>query len=215
MYFAYDADQDDFRASLRRFLSDKAPLDKVRAASDSDLGYDPGLWAQMSDQLGLPGLHLPEEHGGSETGLLEPAIVMEETGRALTASPYAAGLLASLAITRFGSAENQADLLPGIASGETVATLAMAELASPAGVSGLQTTALSRGDAVTLTGTKTLVEHGHTADVLIVSATGGEASAGEARLYVVRGDATAVGSSGPPCASRPSPSRTTASSGSP
>jgi alkylation response protein AidB-like acyl-CoA dehydrogenase len=192
MDFAYSPDQEEFRASLRRFLADKAPLAKVRTAAETERGYDEDLWRQMSTQLGLPGLHLPEEHGGSATGLLEPAIVLEETGRALTASPYAAALLASLAILRFGSAENQAELLPGIASGESVATLALAELASPAGISGLQTTALSRGDEVTLTGTKTLVEHGHTADVLIVSAAGGEAAAGEARLYVVRGDATGL-----------------------
>lgn len=189
MDFAYDSDQEDFRSSLRRFLTDKAPLSKVREASETDLGYDPELWKQMSTQLGLPGLHLPEEHGGSGTGLLEPAIVMEETGRALTASPYGACLLASLAVLRHGDAGQQAELLPGIASGETVATLAMAELASPAGVTGLQTTALSRGAEVTLTGSKTLVEHGHSADVLIVSATGGDAGPGQARLYVVRGDA--------------------------
>jgi len=189
VFFAYDADQDDFRASLRRFLADKAPLDKTRAAAESELGYDPGLWAQMSTQLGLPGLHLPEEHGGSGTGLLEPAIVLEETGRALTSSPYAACLLSSLAVQRFGDAAAQADLLPGIAAGELVATLATAELGSPAGLVGLQTTALSRGDQVALTGTKVLVEHGHTADVLLVSATGADTGAAGARLYVVRGDA--------------------------
>lgn len=185
MFFAYDTDQDDFRASVRRFLSDKAPLSAVRAASETDLGYDPDLWKQMSAQLGLPGLHLPEEHGGSGTGLLEPAIVMEETGRALTSSPYAAGLLASLAVLRYGSAEHQAELLPGIADGSTIATLAMTEPASATSSTGLQTTAVSRGDGVTLTGTKTLVEFGHCADVLLVSAT----DQGATRLYVVRGDA--------------------------
>jgi len=188
MDFAYDADQEDFRSSLRRFLADKAPLAKVREAAETEAGYDAGLWKQMSAQLGLPGLHLPEEHGGSGTGLTEPSIVMEETGRALTSSPYAACLLASLAVLRHGDEASQAELLPGIASGDTVATLAMAETASPAGIVGLQTTALSRGDAVTLTGTKILVEHGHTADVLIVSATSPEVS-GSARLYVVRADA--------------------------
>ena len=189
MDFAYDADQDDFRSSLRRFLADKAPLAKVREAVETDAGYDADLWKQMSAQLGLPGLHLPEEHGGSGTSLIEPSIVMEETGRALTSSPYAAVLLASRAVLRHGDEAAQAELLPGIASGDTIATLAMAELASPAGLVGLQTTALSRGDQVTLTGTKTLVEHGHTADVLIVSATSADAAPGSARLYVVRADA--------------------------
>ena len=189
MFFAFDADQDEFRASLRRFLAERAPLHAVRRAAETDLGYDLALWQQMSTQLGLPGLHLPEEHGGSGTGLLEPAIVMEETGRALTSSPYAACLLSSLAVLRFGSQEHQAELLPTIAAGELVATLATAETGSPAGLVGLQTTALSRGDAVALTGRKILVEHGHTADVLLVSATGPDAGAQGARLYVVRADA--------------------------
>ena len=192
MFFAYDSDQEEFRTSVRRFLADKAPLSAVRRAGESEAGYDPGLWRQMSEQLGLPGLHLPEEHGGSGTGLLEPAIVMEETGRALTSSPYAAGLLASLAISRFGSPDAQAELLPGIASGELVVTLATTEVGSPVGLRGLQTTATSRGDAVALSGSKVLVEHGHTADVLLVSATGPDAGPTGSRLYVVRGDATGL-----------------------
>lgn len=184
MDFDYSPEQEEFRTSVRRLLTERSPLREVRAAAQTDLGYDVGLWRQMAG-LGLPGLHLPEEHGGSGTGLLEPALVMEETGRALASSPYTAGLLASLAILRLGNAAAQRDLLPGIAAGDTVATLAMAETASPAGVSGLATTAQPRGDEVTLTGTKTLVEHGHTADLMLVSA----AADGTAQLYVVRGDA--------------------------
>ena len=189
MFFAYDSDQEEFRASLRRFLAERAPLAAVRRAGATDRGYDVDLWQQMSTQLGLPGLHLPEEHGGSGTGLVEPSIVLEETGRALTSSPYAAGLLASLAVLRFGSDQAQADLLPGIASGALVVTLATAETGSAAGLVGLRTTATSRGDAVALTGTKVLVEHGHTADVLLVSATAADAGPEGARLYVVQGDA--------------------------
>ncbi len=192
MDFAFSKDQEEFRTSLRRFLTDKAPLSAVRAASETDLGYDEGLWRQMCEQLGLAGLHLSEEHGGSGTGLTEPSIVLQETCRALTPSPYAAVLLASLAVQRLGSSQVQADLLPRIASGKAVVTLATAETASPSGFSALQTPALSRGDAVTLTGTKTLVEHGHTADVLLVSAVGGEAGPGEVRLYVVQGGATGL-----------------------
>jgi alkylation response protein AidB-like acyl-CoA dehydrogenase len=66
--FAFSADQDEFRTSLRRFLADKAPLSAVRAAGETDGRLRPELWKQMSTQLGLPGLHLPEEHGGSGTG---------------------------------------------------------------------------------------------------------------------------------------------------
>ncbi len=189
MDFSYDADQEELRATVRRLLADKAPLAATRTAAATELGYDPALWAQMSAQLGLPGLHLPEEHGGSGTGLLEPSVVLEETGRALSSTPYAAVLAASLAVLRLGDEAQQAELLPGLAAGGSVATLAMVELASPTGTTGLATTAQSRGDRVTLTGTKTLVEHGHSADVLLVSATGDGGTTG---LYVVRGDAAGL-----------------------
>ena len=186
MDFSYSPEQEELRASVRRFLSDKSPLAKVRADVETELGYDAALWQQMSTQLGLPGLHLPEEHDGSGTGLLEPAVVLEEVGRSLTSTPYAAVLFASLAVLHLGNKEQQAALLPGIAAGQTVATLATVEVASPTGVSALATTAQSRGDQVTLTGAKTLVEHGHSADVLLVSAVG---DAGVPRLYVVPADA--------------------------
>lgn len=186
MDFSYDADQEELRATVRRFLADRSPLAKVREDVATPLGHDPALWKQMAGQLGLPGLHLPEEHGGSGTGLLEPAVVLEETGRALTPSPYAAVLFASLAVQRLGTPEQQAALLPPLAGGDAVATLAVVELTSPTGASALRTTAQSRRADVTLTGTKTLVEHGHSADVLLVSATGDDGAAG---LYVVQGDA--------------------------
>ncbi len=188
MDFSFSSDQEELRTTVRRVLADKAPLAKVRTDVATELGYDPTLWRQMSEQLGLAGLHLPEEYDGSGTGLLEPAVVLEETGRALSSTPYAAVLLASLAVLHLGSDEHRKALLPGLADGSVVATPALIEVTSPTGVSALQTTAQSRGDEVTLTGTKTLVEHGHSADLLLVSATGDEGPA----LYVVRGDATGL-----------------------
>ncbi len=189
MDFSYNPDQEELRSTVRRFLADKSPLAKVRADVETELGYDPALWRQMAEQLGLPALHLPEEHGGSGTGLLEPAVVLEETGRALAATPYATVLFASLAILQLGSESHRKELLPALASGQRIATLAVVETGSPTGTSALQTTALSRGDTVTLTGRKTLVEYGHTADVLLVSATGED---GTTRLYVVQGHAPGV-----------------------
>ncbi len=188
MDFAYDADQEELRATVRRFLADRSPLAKVREDVATDAGYDRALWRQMAEQLGLPGLHLPEEHGGSGTGLLEPAVVLEETGRALTPVPYAACLFASLAVLHLGTLEHQEDLLPGIADGSIVATLALVEAAAQTGTAGVTTTAQARGDEVTLTGVKTLVEHGASADVLLVSAAGEDGTA----LYVVRGDASGL-----------------------
>lgn len=189
MDFAHSDEQNELGEVLRRFLADKSPIQAVRDCAQTALGYDPSLWRQMADQLGLPGLHLPEEYGGSGAGLIEASIVMEETGRVLSSTPYAASLLASLAVTRLGSAEDQALFLPSIASGEKVATLAMTETASATGVEGLRTRADCSGDHVVLTGTKILVEHGHSADLLLVSARSCTEESGEVGLFVVEGDA--------------------------
>src|SRR5262249_353118 len=81
---------EELRTTVRDFLSAKSGEEQVRKAMDSDLGYDPALWAQMAEQLGLQGLALPAEHGGDGFGFIELAVVLEELGRALSPSPFLA-----------------------------------------------------------------------------------------------------------------------------
>jgi hypothetical protein len=102
---------------------------------------------------------------------------MEETGRALTASPYAAGLLASLAVMRLGSEAHAGRAAAWHRVRRAGGHPRARRAASAAGRPGLQTTAHVRGDAVTLTGTKTLGRARPTADVLLVSRDGGDAPA--------------------------------------
>src|SRR5687767_1827595 len=95
---------------------------------ESDEGHEPAVWSQMAEQLGLQGLAIPEEHGGSGYGHAELAVVFEEMGAALFGGPYFATVaMAANALLTSGDDAAMKDLLPGIASGETVATLALAE----------------------------------------------------------------------------------------
>ena len=73
----------ELRATLRRFFESRSPEAAVRKAIDSEPGYETELWRQMSDQLGLQGLGLPEVYGGSGYGDQETTIAFEELGRAL------------------------------------------------------------------------------------------------------------------------------------
>jgi alkylation response protein AidB-like acyl-CoA dehydrogenase len=169
----------ELRDSVRDFLAAKSGEQQVRAAIETQRGYDEDLWRQMASQLSLPGLALPEEYGGDGFGFTELQVVLEELGRALTPSPFLASVvLAAGAILATGDEVAAKAYLPGIASGQTTATLAVAEASGLWSFDQLTTTARpARTDAGTsdggswqLTGVKQFVPQGATADLLIVAA---------------------------------------------
>ena len=117
-----------------KLLGDKSTPDAIRAVEQADdLRFDRELWAAMAD-AGLLGIAVPAEHGGAGLGVLELAMVLEEVGRRTAPVPALATLaLGALPVARFGTAEQQAALLPGVVAGTTVLTAALAEpLGDPA-----------------------------------------------------------------------------------
>ena len=128
MNFAFSEEQEELRKSVRRFLEDKSPESEVRRLMETEGGYDPAVWAQMAQQLGLQGLAIPEEYGGSGYGYVELIVVFEEMGRALLCAPYFSTVaLAANALLASGDDDAKKQLLPGIASGDTIATVAFTE----------------------------------------------------------------------------------------
>ena len=88
MIFSFSEEHGELRDGLRRFLTDKSPSAEVRRLMDTDGGYDPKVWQQLAQQLGVTGLTIPEKFGGLGYGAVEQAIVLEEMGRALLCAPY-------------------------------------------------------------------------------------------------------------------------------
>jgi alkylation response protein AidB-like acyl-CoA dehydrogenase len=171
MSMMFNEEQEELRKSVRRFLEQKSSSADVRKLMETDEGYDPAVWQQMAEQLGLQGLALPEEHGGSGYGFIEQIVVLEDMGRALLCAPYFSSVvLAGTALVESGDEAAQKDLLPGIADGSTIATLAWVENPSEWGVEGISATAKRAGDGYTIDGTKTLVLDGHTASLILVVA---------------------------------------------
>src|SRR3984957_7457789 len=99
--FAFTDDQEQFRSAVRRFLNDKSPTTQVRRLMETPEAYDPAVWRQLSEDLALPGIHVPEQYGGAGFGMVELCIVTEELGRALLCAPYfSTAVLAANAILK-------------------------------------------------------------------------------------------------------------------
>jgi alkylation response protein AidB-like acyl-CoA dehydrogenase len=128
MNVSFSDEQEELRISIRRFLQDRSPEVEVRRLMETTEGYDPAVWRQMADQLGLQSLIIPEEYGGSGFSYIELTVVLEEMGAVLLCGPYfSTTALGANALLTSGDASAKRNLLPGIASGEVKATLAYAE----------------------------------------------------------------------------------------
>src|SRR6476469_10432863 len=102
--FAFSEEQEQLRDAVRRFLEAKSPSTEVRRLMETDGGYDPAVWSQMANELGLQSLHIPEEYGGQGFTWVELGIVLEEMGSALLRAPYfSTVVLAANAILNAGT----------------------------------------------------------------------------------------------------------------
>jgi len=171
MNFAFSDEQEELRAAVRRFLAEKSPETEVRRLMDTTEGYDPAVWSQMADQLGLQSLTIPEEFGGSGFTYVELLVVLEEMGAALLCAPFFSSVaLAANALLTSGDDESKKAYLPGIASGETIATLAITEDNGRWDFGGIELAAAKKGDGWILNGHKMYVIDGHTANLMVVAA---------------------------------------------
>ena len=118
MQFALSHEQTLLGDSVRAFLRDKVPVETVRAHAETGTGFDKLLWDGLVD-LGVPGLLVPEQHGGSGLGMLDAAIVAQALGEAAAPVPFLSSVvMAPLALLRNGSAQQQGRWLPRMARGE-------------------------------------------------------------------------------------------------
>ncbi len=153
------------------WVRDEAPVSKYREMRDSNepLGFQKDVWQEICN-LGWPGILIPEEYGGSNLDLQTFGVVLEELGRGLTASPLlASGLVGASAVLLGGNEGQKKQWLPKIATGETIATLALDEGPHHA-PSRTTLEARHRGDRFALTGSKHFVPEGMAANLLIVAA---------------------------------------------
>ncbi|WP_157216883.1 acyl-CoA dehydrogenase family protein [Flavisphingomonas formosensis] len=167
MSFALTDEQIAVREAARDYLRDNADFERLRKTIESEAGWDEALWQGFAQELGFAGLGISEADGGIGLGPIEQALILEELGRVLAPIPwFESVVLAAGTIAEAGSEAQRATLLPSIASGETIATLAMrapSGAALPGGIG-------PRISGGRITGEAHYVPFGHVAQLFVVAA---------------------------------------------
>ncbi len=179
MDFALTTDQKMLQESLTRTLGDASPLDRVRKFADDLKDPAKDVWDALAD-FGLPGIVIPEEHGGLGLTLLDAALASEALGRAVAPVPFMGVVLAPLALIGGGTAAQQAEWLPKLAAGEVTAAVAISEA-----VAGAREGAGVTAKGGKLSGKTLFVPGGMAAGLIIVADTKGG-------LHLARGDAAGL-----------------------
>jgi alkylation response protein AidB-like acyl-CoA dehydrogenase len=171
MRFAFTDEQEALRESARGFLADHSSSDTVRKVMQSESGFDAEVWKRIGQELGWPAIVIPEEYGGLGLTHVELIALMEEMGAALFCAPYFATVcLAGNALILGATEAQKQEFLPGIASGETIATLAFTEANGRWDGTGVTATARRDGGDYILDGIKTFVLDGQSAELILIVA---------------------------------------------
>ena len=169
--FALDDDQVTLQNVLRGFFEAQVSDSAVRAQFDEAAGYDRRLWKRMANELGLQGLAIPEQYGGGGFSFFELGLVLEEMGRALVPSPFLGScVMSAQLLLALDDEQARKRLLPGIADGSTVVSVALAEDAGSWQVDDVATTATRDGETWRINGRKAYVLDGYGADSYLVIA---------------------------------------------
>jgi alkylation response protein AidB-like acyl-CoA dehydrogenase len=166
----FTPEQDMLREAVAGVCARHCGLDVVRQMEDDPIGYSAKFWEQLAE-LGLLGMTLPEEHGGSGMMMLDAVVVYTELGRALAPSPhFVSSVMSGGVLAHAGSPAQQAEWLPRIATGEAIITPAWLEPSGGFGPDGVRLAATPDGDGWRLDGAKRHVQFARAANRLLVHA---------------------------------------------
>lgn len=193
MDFGFSEDQELLRDSARKFLDAECPTTFVRKMMEDDSAHATELWKKAAE-LGWMGILIPEEHGGIGGSFLDLVVVMEEMGRSLMPGPFLATVLLGGTTVLAGGSDDQKDaVLPQVAAGELVMTLAQAEKSGRYDAGGIGMPATARGSDFVLSGEKLFVPDAHVADQMVVAARTGSHAAPEDGITLFLVDAKSPG----------------------
>ena len=163
-------EQLEISRQARRFFENETPATYLEEMFDDERGFTDQVWAKMVE-MGWTAMCLPEEYGGLGLDFIDLAVVLEEMGRAALPGPFfSTVLLAADAILEAGNDDQKSKYLPAIASGELMATLAVAEPEAGARIDYIMMEAQPQGDGFVLNGTKLFVPDAGVAGLIVAAA---------------------------------------------
>ncbi|MCH8815270.1 MAG: acyl-CoA dehydrogenase [Chloroflexi bacterium] len=185
MDLGLDEQQELLRNFARDFLEKECPETLVREMEEDEKGYSPDLWQKMAKQ-GWMGLIISEDYGGTGMNLCELVVLIEEFGRALVPGPFVPTVvLGGVPIMHAGSDEQKSELLPKIAAGDLIMTMALTEPSAKWTADGVHLEAKKDGGGYVLNGTKLFVQDGHVTDKMIVATRTGGSGEDGITLFIV------------------------------
>lgn len=186
-------EQEMLKTSARDFLQKECPKKLVKQLDESDEGYSPELWQRIAG-LGWLGLMFPDKYGGSGGSFLDLVVLLEEMGYNILPGPFfSTVVLGGPTILAAGNKEQKSELLPGIASGEIILTLALTEPSVGYDASSVKTTAVAHNSEYVINGIKLFVPDANVADLLLCVARTKEAENPEDGITIFLVDAKSPG----------------------
>ncbi|UCG83153.1 MAG: acyl-CoA/acyl-ACP dehydrogenase [Dehalococcoidia bacterium] len=186
-------EQEMLKRSARDVLQHECPKTLVKQLDESEEGYSPELWRKMAE-LGWLGLLFPEEYGGSGGSFVDLTVLLEEMGYNILPGPFfSTVILGGLPLLSAGSEEQKKDLLPKVAGGEKILTMALTEPSVSYEASAVKTTAVAANDGYVINGTKLFVPDANVADTILCVARTKEAADPEDGITIFLVDADSPG----------------------
>ncbi len=181
------------KKSARDFLGTECTKTYVKAMTNDERGYSLDLWQKMAD-LGWMGLAFPEKYGGGGGSMVDLTVLLDEMGRACLPGPFfPTVILGGMTILDAGSEEQKKKLLPLIAQGKLIVTLAMVEPDSTYTASSIKMEAAAGNDGYIISGTKMFVPNANVADYFICVIRTKKGSKAEAGISLLLVDAKSPG----------------------
>ncbi|MFC1963017.1 acyl-CoA dehydrogenase family protein [Chloroflexota bacterium] len=193
MNFSLSEEQKLLQKTAHDFLENKCPKSLVRELQASELGYSPEIWKNMAD-MGWLGLIFPEEYAGAGGSLIDLAVLFEEFGRAVFPSPmFSTVVMGALPILDAGNKQQKSELLPKVAKGEIILTLALTEPEAERDPKAISTKASPTQNGFTINGTKLFIQNAHIADHMLVVARTGKVNGNRGlTAFIVEGKAPGI-----------------------
>ena len=189
----FNEQQQMLKASAREFFERECPTTFVRECEESEEGYSPELWRKMAE-LGWLGMILPEQYGGLGGTLTDLAVLFEEMGRFVVPSPFLnTAVLGGIPVLEAGTSEQKQAILPKIAAGELIMTMALTEATGQYTADGVDMQATRDGNDFIVNGTKLFIEDAHIANHLLCVVRTDQGTARENGITLLLVDSTSPG----------------------